>query len=86
MAGLPHTAARAIVSVSNFMTWASSVIVVGITGYFIHKYTTDKNIKYWMIIATITLALWLPSFVLPWIGRDGYRPWYFPLNVVFSYL
>ncbi|KAF2272247.1 might be a transmembrane protein [Westerdykella ornata] len=86
MVGLSHTAARVVVSACNFISWVSSIIVVGITGYLINNYTNDMRLIYWMVISTMTLAFWIPSFILPWLSRDRYHPWYFPLNLIFSYL
>jgi len=75
---------RFAVAASNALTWISSAIVVGITGYFLNNYQRDLHLTYQIIIAAIVLALWLPSAILPIL--KGYRFYYAPLNFIFSYL
>jgi len=84
MIGLPRSVAKAIVGGSHAMTWISSVIVMGITAYFINKYPHDRSTIYELVISVLTVAFWLPSFIVPFMG--SYRRWYLPLNFIFSYL
>ncbi|KAF1840344.1 uncharacterized protein K460DRAFT_360033 [Cucurbitaria berberidis CBS 394.84] len=77
-------AARIAVAGCNALTWVSSVIVVGITGYFLQKYPHDQHLIFEMIISALVLGFWLPSFVLPIFS--SYKFYYAPLNFVFSYL
>jgi len=79
-----RSTARAIVSVSHFMAWASSAIVVGISGYYIAHAPHTYRLIYYIVISALMLAFWLPSYVLPLMG--SYRAWYLPLNFIWSYL
>ncbi|KAF1979559.1 hypothetical protein BU23DRAFT_445850, partial [Bimuria novae-zelandiae CBS 107.79] len=49
----------------------SSIIVVGITGYFLKAYPHEQHFIFEMVISSITLALWLPSFILPLLKSEG---------------
>ncbi|CAO2652292.1 Nn.00g005750.m01.CDS01 [Neocucurbitaria sp. VM-36] len=77
-------AARIAVAGCNALTWISSAIVVGITGYFLNKYPHDQHLIFEMVISALVLGFWLPSFVLPMFST--YKFYYAPLNFVFSYL
>lgn len=84
MVGLPHRIAKTIVSASHALAWISSVIVLGITAYYINSYRHDHHLIFELVIATLFTAFWLPSFILPFLG--AYRRWYLPANFIFSYL
>lgn len=79
-----RTAAKAIVSVSHFLAWASSAIVVGISGYYLARYPHDMRQIFYMIVGASMLAFWLPSYILPFL--KSYRGWYLPMNFIWSYL
>jgi hypothetical protein len=69
---------------SHFMQWASAVIVMGITSYYIAKFSDGQHLKYEEIISTMVTAFYLPSFVVPFL--KSYRSYYLPLDFIFSYL
>ncbi|OAK99426.1 might be a transmembrane protein [Phaeosphaeriaceae sp. SRC1lsM3a] len=77
-------ALRIAVAGCNLMTWISSIIVVGITGYFLKAYPHDQHLIFEMCISAIVLGIWLPSFVVPVL--KSYKAYYAPLNFIFSYL
>jgi hypothetical protein len=54
--GLDTKSSRAGLSASHFMIWASSAIVVGITGYFLSKYNHDGHLIYQMVIVCVLLV------------------------------
>jgi hypothetical protein len=80
----PSKAGRFAVAGLNGLTWISSAIVVGITGYFLNEYPHDQHLIFEMCISAIVLGLWIPSFVLPVFS--SYKFYYAPLNFIFSYL
>jgi len=43
---------KPIVAASNFMVWASSAIVAGITGYFLNNYAHDQHLIYQVTIVS----------------------------------
>ncbi|KAF2640168.1 hypothetical protein P280DRAFT_469872 [Massarina eburnea CBS 473.64] len=75
---------KALISFSNFMVWASSGIVVGITAFFLDKYPHDQHLIFELVIAALTLGFWIPSFILPFL--PSYRSFYVAPNFIFSYL
>lgn len=77
-------AAGIAVAFCNALTWISSIIVAGITGYFLKKYPHDQHLIFEIVISALVLGLWIPSFVLP--AFRSYRFYYAPLNFIFSYL
>ena len=50
-------ALRLAVAGCNALTWLSSAIVVGITGYFLNKYPHDQHLIFEMCIVSLTLRL-----------------------------
>jgi len=84
MLGLSNSVTKFLVSISHALAWISSVIVMGITAYYLRKYPHDMHLVYELIIATLFTAFWLPSFILPFLG--SYKRWYLPANFIFSYL
>jgi len=84
MARFSLKAARLAVGACNALTWLSSAIVVGITGYFLKKYPHDLHLIFEIVIAAIVLGLWLPAFYVAFRKDYGYH--YGPLNFIFSYL
>ncbi|KAF2821639.1 hypothetical protein CC86DRAFT_358589 [Ophiobolus disseminans] len=81
---VPSKALRLTVAGCNAMAWISSIIVVGITGYFLKKYPHDQHLIFEMCISAIVLGLWLPSFVLPVLS--AYKFYYALPNFIFTYL
>ena len=49
---VPSKVLRLAVAGSNAMTWISSVIVVGITGYFLNDYPHDQHLIFEMCIVS----------------------------------
>jgi hypothetical protein len=61
---VPSKALRLTVAGCNAMTWISSVIVVGITGYFLNDYPHDQHLIFEMCIVSFfpqSLNLCLPT-------------------------
>ncbi|KAF2659515.1 hypothetical protein K491DRAFT_590933 [Lophiostoma macrostomum CBS 122681] len=81
---LTPATAKPIIGASHLLTWVSSAIVVGITGYFLNNYAHGTHLIYEVTIAALTLAFWLPAIVLPF--TKTYRNYFIPLNLIFSYL
>ncbi|KAF2011895.1 hypothetical protein BU24DRAFT_412446 [Aaosphaeria arxii CBS 175.79] len=72
---------------SHFLVWASSLVVVGITAFFLNNYAHDSHLTYEMVISSVTAAFWIPSLFLPFLANAAaYKKFYIPLNGVFSYL
>lgn len=51
------TVARPLQLATRFMQWASAVIVMGITSYFIHKGPRGQHTIYWEVIVSMLLSL-----------------------------
>ncbi|KAF2267448.1 hypothetical protein CC78DRAFT_541688 [Lojkania enalia] len=81
---MPSGASKFILSFAHCLTWISSAIVVGITGYFLNNYDHDQHLIFEMVISALVLGFWLPSFIVPFM--TSYKQWYLPLNFIFSYL
>ncbi|KAK2753328.1 hypothetical protein FQN55_003457 [Onygenales sp. PD_40] len=77
---------RAILFFTRFLQWGSAVIVMGIVSYFINKYSHDRgqHLKYWEIIAVLSVAFFLPGLLSPFIPVIG--RFAFPIDIAFSYL
>ncbi|KAL3448324.1 membrane-associating domain-containing protein [Aspergillus insuetus] len=67
------------------LQWASAVIVMGITSYFISKGPRGQHIIYQEVIAVLSVVFFLPAFVSPFMPRVLGRP-VFLIDVIFSYL
>ncbi|KAJ5288433.1 hypothetical protein N7508_011208 [Penicillium antarcticum] len=79
------TVSRPMVFVVRFMQWASAVIVMGITSYFIHNWPKGEHIIYQEVISTISVAFFLPGFVSPFMP-NLLSKYVLGVDVVFSYL
>lgn len=53
--------ARFAVAGCNALTWISSVIVVGITGYFLNDYPHDQHLIFEMVIVS-EILLYVSTF------------------------
>jgi len=69
---------------NHVLHWISSIIVLGISAYFIHKYTHNTHLRYWISIAAIDTLLYLPALALP--VMKNYKGYLAPLALIFSYL
>ncbi|KAL2116198.1 hypothetical protein VTJ04DRAFT_10453 [Mycothermus thermophilus] len=77
-------AARALLSFSNFMVFASSAILVGIISYYIRWGYRGVHWVYPLVIAVITLFIYLITLFLPIL--KSYRGYMLPLNFILTYL
>ncbi|QKX58150.1 uncharacterized protein TRUGW13939_05271 [Talaromyces rugulosus] len=70
---------------NRVLQWASSVIVLGITSYFINKGVRGLTTTYVEIIAAISVAAFLPAFVSPFLPASV-NGIVLGIDVIFSYL
>jgi len=72
--------------VSNLIIIASSLIVLGITAWFIDllKSSGGRHLTYLIVVATLTLLVYPVALLLS--RSDARRGFLHPLNLVFSYL
>ncbi|KAJ4988141.1 hypothetical protein SVAN01_06393 [Stagonosporopsis vannaccii] len=75
---------RPLLVANHALHIASSIIVLGITAYFINKYTHNTHLRYLVALAAVDIFFYLPAIVLPLISR--YKGYLAPLAWVFSYL
>ncbi|KAM4066127.1 membrane-associating domain-containing protein [Hirsutella rhossiliensis] len=80
-----HPMLRMVILGNHFMVFLSSLIVMALASYFIHRDSyRGTHIIFQEVIATITLAIYLFGMVLPLI--DSYGGYLMPLNLILSYL
>ncbi|PYH97483.1 hypothetical protein BO71DRAFT_318317 [Aspergillus ellipticus CBS 707.79] len=79
------SAVRPAQLVTRFMQWASAVIVMGITSYFIHKGPRGQHIIYQEVIAVLSVVFFLPAFVSPFMPH-ALSKFVLGIDLVFSYL
>ncbi|RAK99324.1 uncharacterized protein BO80DRAFT_128026 [Aspergillus ibericus CBS 121593] len=79
------TVARPLQLVIRFMQWASAVIVMGITSYFIHRGPRGQHIIYQEVISTMSVVFFLPAFVSPFLPK-ALSKFVLGIDVIFSYL
>ncbi|KAL4877777.1 membrane-associating domain-containing protein [Aspergillus karnatakaensis] len=77
--------ARPILLVTRAIQWASAVIVMGITSYFIKRGPRGQHIIYQEVIAVTSVVFFLPAFVSPFMPNTLSR-FVFIIDVIFSYL
>ncbi|PYI20793.1 hypothetical protein BO86DRAFT_437435 [Aspergillus japonicus CBS 114.51] len=82
---LSTTVARPLQLLTRFMQWASAVIVMGITSYFIHRGPRGQHIIYDEVISTISVVFFLPAFVSPFMPH-ALSKFVLAIDVIFSYL
>jgi len=75
---------RPAILANHALHWISSVIVLSISAYFIHKFTHNTHLRYWVSIAAIDTLLYIPALLLPAIL--SYKGYLAPLAWIFSYL
>jgi len=83
-AGRSNRAHRPAILANHGLHWISSVIVLGISAYFIANYGHNTHLIYWITLASIDALVYLPALFLPLVG--AYKGFMAPLAWVFSYL
>ncbi|KAJ5545093.1 hypothetical protein N7535_006520 [Penicillium sp. DV-2018c] len=79
------TIGRPLQLLNRAMLWASAVIVMGITSFFISRGPHGQHIIYQEVIAVMSVVFFLPSFFSPFMPQKLSK--YVIVNdVVFSYL
>ncbi|KAL4787153.1 membrane-associating domain-containing protein [Aspergillus varians] len=76
---------RPALLLARALQWASAVIVMGITSYFIRTGPRGQHIIYQEVIAVISVVAFLPAFVSPFMPNILSR-FVILIDVVFSYL
>ncbi|KAL2832572.1 membrane-associating domain-containing protein [Aspergillus cavernicola] len=76
---------RPLMLVIRSLQWASAVIVMGLTSYFISKGPRGQHLIYQEVISVISVVFFLPAFLSPFMPRILSRFVFF-IDVVFSYL
>ncbi|KAL5357596.1 membrane-associating domain-containing protein [Aspergillus floccosus] len=79
------TITRPVQLAIRVLQWASAVIVMGITSYFINKGPRGLSLTYQEIISVISVVFFLPAFVSPFMPTALGKVVIF-IDVVFSYL
>ncbi|RDW67319.1 uncharacterized protein DSM5745_09185 [Aspergillus mulundensis] len=77
--------ARPVMLLVRALQWASAVIVMGITSYFISKGPRGQHIIYQEVIAVASVVFFLPAFLSPFMPNMLSR-FVFGIDVIFSYL
>ncbi|KAL2264517.1 hypothetical protein VTJ83DRAFT_7027 [Remersonia thermophila] len=75
---------RWLVTLSNFVIFASSAILVGTISYFVRWGYRGTWWIYPLVIAVVTLFIYLITMFLPILKR--YRGYMLPVNFILSYL
>ncbi|KAH6643007.1 hypothetical protein C7974DRAFT_303538 [Boeremia exigua] len=75
---------RPLLAANHVLHIISSIIVLGISAYFINEYTHNTHLRYWVALAAIDTFLYIPALVLPLI--KSYKGYLAPLAWVVSYL
>ncbi|KAI8933800.1 hypothetical protein NX059_009507 [Plenodomus lindquistii] len=75
---------RPLIMANHVLHWISSIIVLGISAYFIDKFSHNTHLIYWVTVAAIDTLLYIPAIVLPAMKR--YKGHGAPLAWIFSYL
>ncbi|OAP60997.1 hypothetical protein AYL99_06001 [Fonsecaea erecta] len=83
-AGRSNRTHRPAILANHWLHWISSIIVLGISAYFISKYSHNTHLVYWITIASIDALVYLPALFLPAIG--AYKGYMAPVAWLFSYL
>ncbi|BCS30527.1 uncharacterized protein APUU_80830A [Aspergillus puulaauensis] len=77
--------ARPALLIVRAIQWVSTVIVLGITSYFIHRGPRGGHIIYQEVIAALSIVFFLPAFISPFMPNMLSR-FVFLIDVIFSYL
>ncbi|ETI22101.1 hypothetical protein G647_06172 [Cladophialophora carrionii CBS 160.54] len=79
-----NPALRPAILANHWLHWISSIIVLGISAYFIAHYNHNTHLVYWVTIAAIDALIYLPALFLPALG--SYKGYLAPAAWIFSYL
>jgi len=69
---------------ARFLQWASAVIVMGITSYFIHKFPKGQHVIYEEVIAVLSVAFFIPGLLSAFVKTIG--RFSLLIDIIFSYL
>jgi len=83
-AGRSNRVHRPAIFANHALHFASSIIVLGIAAYFIHKYSHNTHLVYWISLAAVDAFLYLPALFLPFV--KSYKGYLAPLAWILSYL
>ncbi|KAJ4331554.1 hypothetical protein N0V87_009055 [Didymella glomerata] len=75
---------RPLLAANHALHTISSIIVLGISAYFINDYTHNTHLRYWVALAAIDTILYLPALALPAVKK--YKGYLAPLAWILSYL
>ncbi|KZM22164.1 uncharacterized protein EKO05_0003797 [Ascochyta rabiei] len=75
---------RPLIAANHALHLISSLIVLGISGYFINKFTHNTHLVYWIALAAVDVFLYLPALALP--ALKTYKGYLAPLTWILSYL
>jgi len=75
---------RPAITANHALHWISSLIVLGISAYFIHKFHHNTHLIYWVTLAAIDAFLYTPAMLLP--ASKSYKGYLAPLAWILSYL
>ncbi|KAF3002477.1 hypothetical protein E8E13_005524 [Curvularia kusanoi] len=75
---------RPLLAANHALHLASSLIVLGISAYFINDFTHNTHLRYWVAIAAVDSFFYIPALVLPALKR--YKGYLAPLAWIMSYL
>ncbi|KAJ6138778.1 hypothetical protein N7471_005264 [Penicillium samsonianum] len=79
------TIARPLQLATRTMQWASVVIVMGLTSFFINRGPRGQHTIYQEVIAVLSVVFFLPAFISPFLPSVLSR-FVLAIDVVFSYL
>lgn len=79
-----NRAHRPLILANHTLHLISSIIVLGISAYFINKFSHNTHLVYWVTIAAIDTFLYIPALFLPFV--KSYKGYLAPLAWIFSYL
>ncbi|KAJ5486834.1 hypothetical protein N7530_001134 [Penicillium desertorum] len=79
------TIARPLQLVTRVLQWASAVIVMGLTSYFINRGPRGQHTIYQEVIAVLSVVFFLPAFISPFMP-SSLSKFVLAIDVVFSYL
>ncbi|KAH6608157.1 hypothetical protein Trco_004470, partial [Trichoderma cornu-damae] len=82
---LHNTALRGASVFCYVMTWISAIIVTGLVGNFLERFSSrGVDIVYMEVIAVITMVVYLIGMIAPCLPKYG--GYLAPLHLIFSYL
>ncbi|KAF9691965.1 hypothetical protein EKO04_010068 [Ascochyta lentis] len=75
---------RPLIAANHALHLISSLIVLGISAYFLNKFTHNTHLRYWVALAAIDVFLYLFALALP--ALKTYKGYLAPLTWILSYL